>query len=261
MNSYFKEGLKKLYKEKDALDKQISIFSLLGIFSIAMTYISLEHAYDTYISNIKVCIILTLYILWHMYFFCYETKFLNNALNSRDTILPEINLEPLKILKDVTPLAITLISTTLILFILHNPQKAFYYSTISDIVISFFITIFQMGYAKNLSNKEIIEPFKKIKNIDFIKYFFKRIWIYIGTALMSYGIVFLGMLVLTVIAIVSGFINSQTFTDLIFSAQSSQMALVKLSTYSTNILYYYLSIMGLLAWDYDLAKKYIETAK
>lgn len=78
---------------------------------------------------------------------------------------------------------------------------------------------------------------------------------------MSYGIVFLGMLILTVIAIVSGFINSQTFTDLIFSAQSSQMALVKLSTYSTNILYYYLSIMGLLAWDYDLAKKYIETAK
>lgn len=258
MNSYFKEGLKNLYKGKDILDKQISLFSLLGIFSIAITYITLEHAYEIYLSNTKICIILGLYILWSNYFFCYETKFLNNVLNSRDTILPEINFEPLSILKDCTPLVIIIINTTLILFVLLNPEKSFYYSTISDIVIAFFITIFQIGYAKKLSNKDIINPFKKIKCIDFVKYFFKRILVFIATALMSYGIVFLGMVILAIIIILTGFINTQALTDIIFSAQSSQMALFKLSTYSINILYCYFSTIAILAWDYDFAKKYIE---
>ncbi len=256
MSAILNEGLKKLYSGTNWKDKQVTLFSIIGIISIAGAYIYLGQNDFMTISSSSIWLVLALDVLWTVYFAGYEIKYLNNILNNKSDILPEFDAEPFKIVVGIFPLIVIIINSALtILSLQPNKEKLIF---LISVIVCFFVTIFQIGYSKEYKNTDITSVYKVLEINDYLKFLFKRFLVVINAFLISYGIVFGVMLIAGIIFLITGFVNTQSFTDIVFSAQSSQLALTKLAIYSTTVLLNYFVTIGLLGWDYELSQKYLE---
>ena len=253
MLANMREGIKKLYNTENKYDKHITFFSLLGILSIAGAYFNLGK-FDIIAANNKAYIwIIMAEILWTAYFTGYEMKFINNTLNNKTDIFPEFDIKPFKAVKYLFPISVILINIFFIILSVFYENLTY----LITVVVYMFITILQAGYCRNYRNNEILEPFHYFKMTDYITLLLKRFFVIIIAFLMSYGAVFAIILIAGIVILVSGFYKTHSFTEIIFTAQSLQLALTKLSIYATTILFNYFTTIGLLGWDYDLAKTYI----
>lgn len=259
MNSRLLEGIKKIYSGKDIVYKQISLFSIIGILSILGAYLYLGKASFFTIKSFTIWIVAIMEFVWTFYFIGYETKLINNIFHSPDNIVPEMNTEPVKIMYNKFPLVLFIINSLIILASITTHKENLIF--LLTIVISMIMTLFQIGFAKQYSDSDILDIFKVLKIKDYIVIFIKRILINLAAFITSYGVVFVAVLIAGLIVLLTGFVHSHSFSEIVASAQSSQLALTKLSIYSTTILLNYFMTIGNLAWDYDVVKLFEERSK
>lgn len=257
MASKLLEGLKKLYTGKDIVNKQIILFSIIGIISICAAYMYLGNTNYITLKSYIIYVAALINMLWIFYGTGYETKFINNVLNNNDNnILPEFNKQPFKIMCALFPMILFAVNSFICIISLasHRQNLIFLISIIFGIIL----TLFQIGYSQKYSNKDILDTFKVLTVKDYIMTTLKRVWMTFLAYLTSYGIVFVIIMIAGLIVLLTGFSHSKSFTDIMFAAQTSQLALTKLTIYLTTILLNYIILIFNLAWEYDLIENFKE---
>lgn len=259
MHSNLSEGLKKLYSGKEIVYKQITLFSVLGILSIVTAYLYLGKSNFFTLKSYEIWIVAILEFIWTFYFIGYETKFINNAFYDNDDILPEMDRTSLKIMRHKFPIILFIINAIVILAsVTTHKENILFFITL---ILSTVLTLFQIGFAQNYADKDVFNVFKVFQAKDYFDIFVKKILINLVMFLASYGIVFVIILIGGLTVLLTGFVNTRSFVEIITAAQSSQLALTKLSIYAVTVISNYLLVIGNFAWNYDVVKLFINRSK
>lgn len=257
MASKLLEGLRRLYSGKDIVNKQIILFSIIGIVSLFSAYMYLGNANYFTLKSYIIYVVTSINMLWIFYGIGYETKFLNNVLNNNnDNILPEFNLLPFKITCTKFLMLLFVINSLYILMAIFSHKQNLIF--VISIFLSIILSLFQIGYSQKYSNEDLLDVFKVLTFKDYLLTTTKKLWLTFLSYLTSYGIVFILIMIAGLIILLTGFSHSKSFTEIMFAAQSSHLALIKLTTYFTTVLLNYFLLIFNFAWEYDLIENYKE---
>ncbi len=235
------EGIKTLYTGKDAINRQICLFSVCGIMGLVNAYLTLGMQNINEVTTIQKTFLGILNLLFGLFFIGYETIF----LHSRE--LPDINLETIKIGLKKVPFAIFLISIPITLLSLFS--KSHYASFCADTLLAIPMIMILAGYSYNYKTNEAFQLFNKFCPKEYLILLLERIWVVTMSYMITFSIVFMMFLVAGII-IATVYKGDITTVGLLLS--SKQVIIFKLTSYTTVILLTYIMSISILAWDYEL---------
>lgn len=239
------EGIKKVFCGKDALTRQISLFSVCGIAGLINGYFILYSGNMNDMGLLAKILLTILLIIFALFFTGYEVIFL------KERELPDIDMRSFKIALKKIPFIVFLAGVPILLVSLYTK-----YSAAAFLIQALFalpLTMMQAGFSYNYDNNDAEKLFEKFVLKDYFVLFFKWLLVigicYFLTLVLIFLIFLIGGLVLVIMH--KGDANS---IALLISSQ--QTAIAKMANYLTGILLVYLLSIGTLVWDYDLIKTY-----
>lgn len=237
------EGVKKLYKGKDAINRQICLFSICGIIGLVNAYLALGIQNINEVTLLQKIIFGILNLLFGLFFVGYETIF----LHSRE--LPDINLDTIKLGLKKIPFIIFLIDVPIILLSLFS--KFHYFAFCLDTILAIPMVIILAGFSYNYDDNDSFDIFKKFRVTEYFTLLLERIWIVIMSYMITFSLIFITFFVL---GLIIAFIYKGDTSSIGFLISSQQAIISKLTSYITVIILTYVLSIGTLAWDYELVK-------
>ena len=234
-----REGLKCLYKGKDALSRQVALFSLCGIFGLVDIYYSIND-FDGVIPTI---LYVFLWIIFSMYIVGYEVIFLN------ERELPDINFRPFKLIVK-KPLIYFLIFIIPMVIAKLFPEYV-WAAFLTEMLLAVPITMIQAGYSYNFIEDEAYKLFENSSFWNYIKLFFKRILLFIGAYLAVSIVIFLIFFIIGLVLTIKW-----DFEKVGLLISSNQYMIERLSNFFAGIFLVYVLTITTLVWDYELIKTY-----
>ena len=242
---FIKEAFNKLYKEDNAFSRHLSLFSLCGIIGL----------YDAYVLNtgiesldiIQKTGYALVWILYSLYFVGYETIFMHERK------LPEIDLNPLKIIFNKPMLFV--VGVSILLLVAKFLPEYLGIAFLLELLLAVPLTAIQAGFSYNYNSEDVLSYIKRFSLNDYFSLLFKRILFFICTYVLVSVIIFV---IFFVFGFIIGFggVSLHLFeaSDVSLMIGSLQVIITKLSNYISGILFVYLLSITCLIWDYELIK-------
>lgn len=237
------EALNILYTGKDAINRQICLFSICGIIGLLNGYLALGEQNLNEVLLWQKILFGILILIFGLFLIGYETVF----MHTRE--LPDINFDIFKIGIKKIPFIIFLIGIPFVLVSLFTKYQ--YTAFCIETLIAIPLTMIQAGFSYNYQENEISQLFKKYTVKDYFVLLVERLWIVIASYVITFFILFVIFFIGgTIIAIMfKGDVSTISFT-----VSSQQTVIAKLSNYVTAILLTYILAIGVLVWDYEVVK-------
>ena len=140
------KGLKKLYTGKNALPRQISLFSICGITGLLNGYLALDAQGILEVNIYQKIIFTALLIIFALFFTGYETIF----MHVRE--IPDIDMQSFKVSVKKIPFIIFIIGIPFLLISLYTKYQ--YPSFCVETLIAIPLTMMQAGFSYNYKNNE-----------------------------------------------------------------------------------------------------------
>lgn len=243
-------AIKIMFSGKGFLDKQLCLFSILGLLGLETGYLALWQENYVEISLLQKILFVAMIAIFELFCVGYEILF----LHKRE--LPEINMEIFHVATKKIPLIVWGIS--LIFHVLGVFTRYTYFSTCALIILAIPLTIAIAGYSYDFSGEKVADVFKNIKLKDCLMLLLKRIWVVVVGYLFALAIVFV---IGVTVGIIFGFQLKGDISAWTMLVSSHQQMIAKLGVFLMAIMLSYSMFCGMLAWDYELIKTYEDNVK
>ena len=237
------EGLKTLYSGKDAFSRQITLFSLCGIFGLIDVYVTVDGV-ET-ISLWGKILYLIGWFVFSIFIVGYEVLFLH------ERELPDIDFRPFNLFFQ-KPLIFFLLFVIPMTFAKIFPdylRVAF----ITEMLLAIPLTMIQAGFSYNYNGDEAYKLFENPSMKHYIALFFKRIWVFLLAYIVVSLIVFF---IFFVFGVCVAIIHKGDMEAVGMFLSSLQFVIGSLSNFLAGILLIYALTIATLVWDYELIKTY-----
>ena len=238
-------GLKKLYKGKNAFARQISLFSICGIAGLFNGYLALETQGLAEVNISQKVVFSVFLIIFALFFTGFETLFMH------DRELPDIDMQSIKLAFRKVPFLIFLTGVPFLIVSLFTKYQ--YAAFCAETILSIPLTMMQAGFSYNYRNSDASLLFKKFRVKEYFMLLIKRLWVVIASHIVTFVFIFIIFFILG-IALAIYFKGDVNAISLAISSQ--QTAVAKLSDYITSVLLIYTLSIGVLVWDYEMLKTY-----
>lgn len=232
-----------LYTQKDAINRQICLFSICGIIGLLNGILSLNQQNFIEINLIQKFLFAGLIILFGLFLVGYETIF----LHSRE--LPDINMESFKIAFNKIPFIVFLLGVPLAIISVFTKYQ--YLAFCFDTILAIPLTMAQAGFSYHYNNDDFKLLFKKFTVKEYFLLLVKRLWVVISAYIITLFIIFI---LFFAVGIILAIIYKGDASSISFVISSQQTTIAKLSNFITAILLTYTLAIGTLVWDYELVK-------
>lgn len=241
------EALNRIYKGKDAFVRQVSLFSICGIFGVLDFYFLADGI--EVLNLFQIVFYLILWIIFSMYIIGYEVIFLNERQ------LPDIDLNPFR-LAIKKPLIYILLLTIPLTAAKVSP-KYVHVAFLVELLLAVPLTMIQAGYSYNYNEDEAYKLYENSSFKDYVVLFFKRVGLFALSYLIVSFIIFLIFFAAGVIIVLAYKGNIESVVVIL---TGNQFILTRLSNLIGGILLIYTLTISTLVWDYELIKTYEKTS-
>ncbi len=239
------EGIKRVFKGKELLARQIALFSICEIAGLIKGYFALNTQNMSEMAlGLKITFTVLL-IIFALFFTGYEILFL------KERELPEIDMRSFKIALNKVPFIVFLIGVPILIASLYTKYSVIVFC--AEALLTVPMTMAQAGFSYNCDNNDFTLLFKKFNIKDYLLLLVKWFLVIGVCYLITLFIIFVVFLIGGIILVIQNHADANAIALLI---TGNQIAIAKLANYLTGIILIYLLSIGSLAWDYEVIKTY-----